>query len=371
MRVFKYLFLYFCVVFIIQNGVGQVIDNSVVINPSFNTSPGTGQTIGGATVALPDSIPVIINNPANLGHLRSLKALVSMNFSGVYIDPASATENDFNNQQSNYGINVGTCAVSVPFSLFHLPWTLAASYHGKAPYDYNLGNSSILYNISGQSHMASVGIAIRQSSKFSIGIGWTHWFGKYKWINHDLLNYQMWSENTSYYSGNLYYIGLQNDIAEHFAFGLVFYLPYRLSVESNTTYSDNAEYKVKQQQEYSGTLRIGLGYRFNPDWTMGLGYGYQWNQDDDRGISSISGGIEYKLKINTISIPLYLKYESRFLPEELVYYPFSHSEESVTCHIVGFGGGIQLKNFTYYFSSQWRHCGNYLKTMYIPAPPYS
>jgi hypothetical protein len=362
------LILYVTITCLYQNSIAQRIDHYIAMMPYNNVSTGIGQTIGGASVALADSIPIIFNNPANLAQLRSLKGFISLNYGRGNLKPDSESDFYFNPYYWDDGLNLGIAALSLPFKLFHLPGTLAASYSGTIPYSYKLGDA---YKYSGKSQSASMGLAIQLSSRFRIGVGGTHRLGDYNTKTFDSIAADFWINRNFHYSGNVYHIGLQNDIAQRFALGVVYYFPSQLSVEIKTTYSDFlGEFTFKEKQQISGALRVGLGYRFSANGSLGAGYGYQWIHEQNTGVSSISAGIEYKFRINTIILPLYVMYESKSVPANIGENIFASSQEKAGCHILGLGGGIQWKAFTLYFATQWSQCGSCEVSM-MPAPPWS
>ena len=336
--------------------------------PYNNTSTGIGQTIGGASVALPDSIPIIFNNPANLAQLRRLKGFISLNYGRGNLEPDSELDSYFKPHNWDDGLNLGIAALSLPFKILNLPGTLAASYNGTIPYSYQLGD---VYKYSGKTQSASLGLAMQLLSRFRIGVGGTHRSGDYNSKTFDSIAPDYWTNRTLHYSGNVYHIGLQNDIAQRFALGVVYYFPSQLSMEIKTTYSDlPGEFTFKETQQISGALRVGLGYRFSADGSLGAGYGYQWMHGEDTGASSISAGIEYKFRFNTIILPLYIMYESKSVPANIGEYIFTSSQEKARCHILGLGGGIQWHLFTLYFSSKWHRCSSY-EVFMMPATPWS
>ena len=249
-----------------------------------------------------------------------------------------------------------------------LPVTLAGSYNGTISYSYEIGD---IYTYSRKSQSASLGLAIQPSPQFRIGIGGTHRFGDYTAKTFDGIEGEFESNRISHYSGNVYHIGLQSDIAERIAFGAVYYFPSKLSMEVKRSYSYlSSEYIYKETQQISGALRVGLGYRYSANGSLGAGYGYQWMHGQNTGLSSISAGIEYKFRINTISLPLYVMYESKSVPANIGENIFASSEERARCDILGFGGGIQWLAFTLYFAAEWSQCGSH-EVSVMPVPPWS
>ncbi len=351
-----------------QNSIAQRIDHYTALLPYNIASTGIGQTIGGASVAFPDSIPIIYNNPANLAQLRRITGFISLNYGRGNLKPESETDPYY---KPNYGddvLNPGIAAFSLPYHLLDLPVTLAGSYNGTISYSYEIGD---IYNYSRKSQSASLGLAIQLPSRFRIGIGGTHRFGESTAITYDSITDGSRKNRTSKYSGNVYHIGLQSDIDQRFALGAVYYFPSQLSVEMKTTYSDIPDdFSHKETQQVSGALRVGLGYRYSANGSLGAGYGYQWMHGESTGLSSISAGFEYVFRVNTISLPLYVMYESKSVPAIIGENIFASSDETARCHILGFGGGIQWHAFTLYFAAQWSQCGSH-EVSVMPVPPWS
>ena len=134
------LILYLTITCLWQNSIAQRFDQNMALLPYNTTSTGIGQTIGGASVALPDSIPIIFNNPANLAQLRHLNGFISLNYGRGHLEPESEPEPYYNPYYGVDGLNLGIAAFSLPFNLLHLPGTLAASYNGTISYSYELGD---------------------------------------------------------------------------------------------------------------------------------------------------------------------------------------------------------------------------------------
>jgi hypothetical protein len=362
------LIIYLNIACIYQNSIAQGIEHYMALLPYNTTSTGIGQTIGGASVAFPDSIPVIFYNPASLAQLRRITGFVSLIYSRGHLEPESEPDPYY---KPNYGddvLNPGIAAFSLPFHLLELPVTLAGSYNGTISYSYEIGD---IYTYSRKSQSTSLGLAIQTSPQVRIGIGGTHRFGDYTAKTSDSLADDSETNRTSHYSGNVYHIGLQSDIAQRFAFGAVYYFPSKLSIEVKRSYSYlSSEYTYKETQQISGALRVGLGYRFSIEGSLGAGYGYQWMYGQNTGVSSISAGIEYKFRINTIILPLYVMYESKSVPANIGENIFASSDEKARCDILGFGGGIQWQVLTLYFAAQWSQCGIY-EVSVMPVPPWS
>jgi hypothetical protein len=319
-------------------------------------------------VALPDSIPVILNNPANLAQLRHLTGFLSVDYSSGNLEHVSNTNDLFDSYHFEKHLSMGLAALSLPLMIKKLPVTLAASYNGTMPYGHKLG---VTYKRSGTSRSASLGLAVQLAARFRIGVGGTHRFGEYDTKTFDGLTDYFFTNRTVQYSGTMYHIGLQNDIAQRFALGVVYYFPAPLEMKVKTYYSHvSGDISYKYKSQIPAALRIGLGYRFSTHGTLGVGYGYQWLKGSHSDLSSFSAGIEYKFRLNTIIFPLYVKYEHRSVPSYAGEFISFSSEKKATCHILGLGGGIQWQAFTLYFASQWSQCASY-EVSIMPAPPWS
>ena len=218
--------------FIFQNIFAQGIDHYSILLPYHNTTTGIGQTLGGASVALPDSIPVIFNNPANLAQLRHPTGFISLNYSEGIIDPVDDTNGYFDSYYFEKNLSVGLAALSLPLTIKHLPVTLAASYNSTMPYSLKLGD---LYRGSETSHSASLGLAVQLAGRFRLGMGGTYRYGKYDTKTVENIGGYFLTNRSVQYWGNIFHIGLQNDIAQRFALGVVYYFPAPMEMISRLT----------------------------------------------------------------------------------------------------------------------------------------
>jgi hypothetical protein len=135
--------------------------------PYYNSSTGIGQTLGGASVALPDSTPVISHNSANLAKLHHIKGFLSVHYSRGYLDPVAQSDPSFDSYRWIDGLNMGTAALSIPFKLFRLKWTVAGSYNNAIPYDFKVGDH---HRRSNEAYSASMGFAVGAGC----GYQWVH-----------------------------------------------------------------------------------------------------------------------------------------------------------------------------------------------------
>lgn len=354
--------------FIFQNIFAQGIEHYSILLPYHNTTTGIGQTLGGASVALPDSIPVIFNNPASLAQLRHPTGFMSLNYSEGTIDPGSETDGYFNSYYLEKNLSIGLAALSLPVIILNLPVTLAASYNGTMPSSFKVGD---IFRRSETSQSTSLGLAVQLAGRFRIGVGGTYRYGRYDTKTFDNFIAYIFRNTSVKYSGNIFHIGLQNDIAKRFALGVVYYFPASLDIEVKRMYWDlQNDYTDDYSRRIPAALRFGLGFRFSAHGTLGVGYGYQWLKGFDSDLSSYSAGIEYKLHLNKIFFPLYVMYENRSVSSYADEFMSFSSQEKATCHILGLGGGFQWQAYTLYFSAQWSECSSY-EVGIIPAPPWS
>jgi hypothetical protein len=335
------------------------------MNPHINPYTPVGQTLGGASVALPDSIPDIFKNPANIAQLSRFKAFVSLNYGRNYLNHSSFDFVEVPKQQNNE-FYINSFALSIPFWIENIPIVLGASYKGNNPYYYELGNSDISDRFSSQMHMASLGLGLQPSSKLRFGLGWTHIMQKYQQISVDIPTDDC-SSNESNYSTNMFYVGIQNDPSESLSLGLVFYFPAKLKAENESTV------QYDRVQEYSASVQAGLGYHINEKITVGLGYGYQWLEAYESGLSTLSAGIGYTFMWNKKSLPLYVMYETLLFSQKLNDNISDQGENILSYHQVGLGAGIQFSDFSIYAASTWSLYGDYYYTSSLisPLPPFS
>lgn len=357
------LFFSFLILYDTCDSIAQV---DITLNPYINPYTRNGQTIGGASVALADSVPVTFHNPANIANLKQVSVFASLNYGRSYIHPVPSDINIASRKWDN-DFYVNSFAVSLPFNIFNSAGTVAASYNGNEPYDHELEYSGLQVKTSGRSHLVSLGLAFRTISDFRIGGGWTRWFGNYEQMNTQPVEFPLWDNIQADYDANIYYVGLQNKLSEHLSLGMVFYFPFDLTIRNKSPFSDT------QEQEFSGTLRLGLGYFLGEDWRIGLGYSYQKAEVYEKDLSTISGGIGYTLRLNGLSMPLYIMYETILFPATLDQYNSFYGEKRFTYQLLGAGAGIQLNQVSLYLSATWARYGDYFRTpmYYLPYPPWS
>lgn len=389
LKLFCYILL-FCIFFLFQNIHSQIIDNYIILNPYQSQNPAIGRTMGGATIALPDSIPSIFDNPASLSYLRNIKGFMSLHTYNGKLNVSDSDEVGLKSHQWNEILTVGALAISFPFHLFQRSFTIAASYNGAVPYDYRIGEDyfSIRPKYSGQLRTATAGIGTQLSSTFRIGLGWTHWFGKRKLT----ANYPRGDasvEKASKFSGKLFHLGIQKDISKRFTLGTVVYFPFQLSINNTEIFYHKPNYRnetsYEQKQNFSGAIQIGFAYIITSSLKFGFNYGYQHGFDTKMQIdsnsmetsyshnSSIAGGLEYNFHINKISLPLYLMYKATWLPMlddekvDRMFFgnPSTQYGKNPISHMIELGGSIRLRYFTIYLASQWKHTGKFWKS----APP--
>jgi len=351
---------------ILYDPCDSIAQYNIILNPYINPYTRSGQTIGGASAALTDSVPVIFHNPAVITGLRQISVFASLNYGRSYIRPVPSDINIASRKWNN-DLYVNAFALSLPFKLFNLAGTVAASYNGNEPYDHELQYSQIEAETSGRSHLLSLGLAFRTASDFSIGGGWTRWFGNYEQMNTQPVEYPLWEDIQADYHADIYYAGFQYDFIERISLGMVVYLPFDLMVKNKSPFSDT------QVQEYSAALRLGVGYLLGDDWQLGLGYSYQKYEVYDKDLSTLSAGIGYTLRLAKLSMPLYMMYETILFPATLDQYSAVYEEKRFTYQLLGAGVGLQLDRVSVYLSATWARYGDYFKTTmyYFPYPPWS
>ncbi len=359
----SWILVIFFTFFLHQNCLGH--GPQIIMNPHISPYTSIGQTIGGASVALADSIPDIYKNPANIAQLKHFKAFISLNYRRNYIEASSSDFVDID-KQWNDKFYINSFAISIPFRILSVPIIVAGSYNSNHPYYYEVGNSDVSDRFSAHLHMASLGLGLQPSSKLRLGLGWTRLLSRYQQISVEIPTDQASSKTTDY-STNLFYVGLHHNPSKSLSLGLVFYFPSKLK---NDNESNNYN---EMEVEYSGSLRLGLGYHINDNWTLGLGYGYQWLEEYESGMSTLSAGIGYTFVWDKKSLPIYLMYETILFPQKLNESISDHGENILKYHQVGVGGGIQFTDFSIYAASTWSLYGDYFysSSLVSPLPPWS
>ena len=372
----------FILVFIsLQSQIGncQIFNEYQLFSPYYNQSPAIGRTMGGATVALPDSVPSVYENPAGLGLLLRPKLFISIAAYKGYLDVNTTTEYSLKSYQWNEGPNIGIIAVSLPLKIFRHAFTVAGSYNGNIPYDYKQGKDSFSLEqpqYSGRLQTANLGLGIPLSSTLRFGVGWRHWFGEHKVAVPSYLGDRVITETFSY-NGNVAYIGMQKDISPNKSFGIQVYLPFQLSIQNTSKIADGTPNKSEQVQNFSGALHLGYAHQIR-SFKIGIGYEYQhkfdtrtqYQTDESRinysGLSAFAGAVGYKFHFNKVSLPVYFMYKAAFLSEakdETTFASMSSPQfdKNPTLHILEFGSNIHWRNFTVFFATQFKQGGKYLK----------
>ncbi|MDZ7261244.1 MAG: hypothetical protein ONB05_03940 [candidate division KSB1 bacterium] len=334
----------------------------------------TGRRIGGVTVALPDEIPAVVSNPANLAHLTHTVIFLSIRNTRTKLS-FKETDTKETSSQTWYQTDVPNyTAAALPFNAFKRSWVIAAAYNGKQFWEFDgshLGerqNSTSTIERKGDIQSASLGFAGHISSNISLGVGWTKWFGKNKW---NLNGSHSESGNGSLdYTGQGWQIGLQGQFTR-LSVGAVIYFPHELMTGSSLFRDELIRAgELQHSQEFNGALNLGVAYHLSSHWTIGFGYGYQksflfqtqqgqWHyQERFKGSSKFSGGVEYDLAFNKAHLPLYLGYQRYQMPKSSGHSPFgfllmSKSDKDLIQNELVLGASLIFKTFGFYFDTKW------------------
>jgi hypothetical protein len=224
----------------------------------------------------------------------------------------------------------------------------------------------VLDEFSAQLHLASIGLGLRPSSTLRLGLGYTYLMSKYQHLSFEQET-DACNSNENEYSANMFYIGVQNNLTESLSWGLTLYLPFQLKVENTSTNP------YEEKREYSGSLKLGVGYHLGDSWTLGIGYGYQWLKEYESGLSTLSAGIGYTFIWNKKLLPLYLMYETLLFKENLNEGMPNYGENVFAYQVLGVGGGIQFLDFSIYMAATWALFGDlyYTSSLLSPVPPWS
>ena len=376
------LFLIWIVFVITELSMGQTYETFGLMLPYELQNP-SAQRMGGASVALPDQVPHIVHNPANLFELKNITF-----FSSTRTITTRLSYHEIDRQyDKNYSRNdlefPAYSSISLPFSLLKKRWVLAAAYNGIQhlemeksflPDDQgSAGNENDRYSF-------SMGLAGQFLANIKFGLAWTKWYGKNDWQFNN-------TSNRFNFNGNGVQIGAQGQFKK-LAVGVVVYAPHDL-VESDirriNVDSLYLEHKLKKVQRFNGAINFGVAFNLSPKWTFGTGYGYQksypvkymenaW-QFNERlsGASKFSVGIEYALSFSRTKLPIHFSYKLQQVPVssglphlfDLVRFK---SKNNLLQHEFLLGASLNFKNFGIFLDSKWSRSAFCLE---LPPPPYS
>jgi len=362
---------------------GQSYETFVLLLPYELQNP-SAQRMGGVTVALPDRVPHILPNPANLVELENITFFSSTR--------AITTRLSYHEIDMKYDKSLSRddlefpaySSFSLPFSLLNNRWTLAAAYNGIQHLEMEksfLLDELVSADNENNRYSFSMGLAGQFLTNFRLGIAWTKWYGK---------NDRQFDNTSDRFSfnGSGVQFGAQGQFKK-LAIGLSFYAPHDL-VETNLRRIDldslYLENKLKKVQRFNGAIDFGLAFNLSPEWTVGAGYGYQksfpvkyrhnaWQfQEMFSGVSKFSAGIEYALSFSRAKLPVYLSYKLQQAPKfsGSSYYFFDNPgiefKDNLLQHEFLLGASLVFKNFGIFLDSKWIHSNFY---MYLLPPPAS
>ncbi len=377
----KIIFLIWLIFAATNFSFGQSYETFVLLLP-YELQIASAQRIGAATVALPDRVPHILPNPANLVESKNITFFSSTRARTTRL---SYHEVDMQSDKS-YSRNdfelPAYSSFSLPFNLFNTRWALAAAYNGIQYLEMaksNLPVKLVSADNENNRYSFSMGLAGQLLTNIRLGISWTKWYGE---------NDQQF-DNTSdrfTFHGSVSQVGVQGQLKK-LAVGLVVYVPHDL-IENNIRRIDLdslfLENKFKKDQRFNGAIDFGLAYNLSSKWTVGAGYGYQksfslkdkrnaWQfQQRFSGASKFSLGSEYALSLSTAKLPVYLGYKLQQIPvSSHLNYFFDfvsiESKNSLLQHEMLLGAGLIFKNFGIFLDSKWSQSSFCMQLLSSPA----
>jgi len=362
----------FCQMGKVVTGTGTPLENAAF----------AGRRMGGVSIGLADDVANLPANPANLASLQKMKIFASLNNVSKHFqvrqDFSPTTKVDW-----TQGIELGYSAVSLPFQLFAKNAVVAFSYNGRQWDEFDeryfvesdVLPSSVLGKRSGSVRSVSTGLGVQVLRKIRLGVSWTAWSGKNRWEFESIKgvtddNAQGW------------HAGIAADL-DSFSLGATVAFPHRV-LKSSMTSSGQPEVIAEAVQPFNGAVEIGLGFHPRPRWTIGLGYGFQRAFDYDfrerssfdklkyPALSRFSAGLEHRLSLKKIHLPLYAGYQLFWRHERLGLSPYlirmPISDEKNFRHQLLLGMTLEAGSWAIYLDSRWTQ--DKFK-MYLYAPPYS
>jgi hypothetical protein len=360
---------------------GQFTNNHIIYNPHQNSNPAVGRTMGGAAVALSDSVPNLLDNPASLGQNQQFRIFWSITAAQGFLSPKENTNWNLETQRWSNVSDFGICSVYLPIRIFQRHVTFAATYNTNIPYDYKIREDVLSSNFeySGRLKTFAIGIGSQLSSKIKIGFGWSNWFGKREIVSWPQMRVTDLTTKTSQNNGNLFNMRIHADISNKFSVGTSVYFPFQLKInhEENTPYDNTANYE--QKQNFNGAIRVGFAYNFSNSLNAGLEYGYQhkfithsffdWDttHTEYSNMHSIAAGLEYIFSINNKSLPPYIMYRVNKLPvkpkDEFLDFNLDmlapQFEKKAVFQIIEVGGNYNWSRFPLFLAAQWKQTGKY------------
>lgn len=297
-----------------------------------------GRRMGGVTVALPDAVPHVLNNPAGLAYIDKATFFLSMSRAESNLDFTEIESEQASSYAWSGNLVPGNAAVSLPLELFRRPWVVAVAYNNRQSPEYNDDNYmppvkeiiELTNEREGQIGSASVGIGVELLPNLSLGIGWTKWFGEMKWSTIEAWGdlFHTISRQTTDYNGSGWHAGVMGQ-AGRLSLGAVIYFPQELmtgeGVPEGYYFTDDIAYE--QSLKFNGGFKGGVAYNPISSLRLGLGYSsrlgfidqYRTGGDtfsEEYGSSTgLSGGIEYTLNLNKVHLPVYFGYFTSWMPE--------------------------------------------------------
>jgi len=376
----------FLLLFLIHPVIGQM--GSDMLGSFSDTHSMPGRRMGGVSVALPDFIPNVPGNPANLIFLRRRVVFLSItNFSTNISLNEQLTRTKETIRWSN-GEAQGYCAASLPFKFLKKRWVAAASFNGEQwpTFDeryLSSGRNVFSYQLKKTGHIrsASMGLAAKLNKKYSVGIGWTKWLGKNNWY------YGKERSGTADYSGQRWHLGFSGQLGR-LSLGSVVYFPYQFVSGNSKTdfYFWNQPSSLQFYQNSSYDARFGFAYRLLRRCTIAASYSHQFpfefhyvEQNRQNKVKynkgkELSAGIEYQFTFAKIKMPIYFGYQAIWPQQGIGHIPYAFFEitrktnRSFLKRYV-FGTHLQYKNLGLYFDAQWMR--DFYEIIERNVPPWS
>lgn len=354
----------------------------------YNLDGVFSRRMGGTGIALATEIPDIFSNPAGLAHLKRPVIFLSLQHVLSKYTHQEYCREDFLTTTTSHKTAPGYAAISFPFKFVKRSWVLGASYSGKhiltfkgLPFDPPFSNQSTVFAEEIRQSIA-LGLASQLISKFTLGIGWTNWFGNGDWHS----NYSLFpvGNSSTKISGNAWHIGVQGKF-NRLSIGSVIHFPF--SLKSNSHAMENELLTANYIQKLNGAVDIGAAFHLKSGWLFGFGYGYQksfvmqsqqWGfkyRERCKGTSKFSGGAEYTLIFKKYQLPIFLGYQLQLLPGAFVTNPPDYHiiygladdvEKDLLQHEWQLGISLLLKNFRIYAITKWTRSYFYVDMVNSP-----
>ena len=121
---------------------------------------------------------------------------------------------------------------------------------------------------------ANIGFGCSLPFGIHAGIGWSKWFGRWKWLDKNP-NHDITGSGELLYDGSNFYVGFAKQFTK-ILLSFTYYTPITLMRANDALISwHNLDLRYDLKQHYNGAFKLGVGYKIYNRMTLSSGYRYQ------------------------------------------------------------------------------------------------